>query len=1150
MKNLQLNTGLIILLLILMGFGGVFSHSLFAMDLSKDSEVKKYHPKLESVLGRLAEEYSQDKTAMQKFAGQRSIPLENDEVRVILVPPPGEDTSVIDQLVLVSYGVTIEAISRHLMRARIPIFLLEKIADKVEGISYIRLPYQPSSDMRSEESIKASNSSRVSQVYPQQASLGVISEGVELTGASTYHDSGYNGQNTKVAVIDIGFANLTNSQNHSELPSDVITKDFTGTGIQAGRNHGTGVAEIVYDMAPEAQFYLIKIGDEVDLENAKDYCIDEGVDIVNHSWIWFNTNFTDGTGLICDIANDARSSGILWVNAAGNSAKDHYQGLFTDTDGDGWHEFSSGDDTNDIEHHGGSYELYLTWDCWPTTDQDYDLYLYNSALSLVAFSTNRQTGSQAPAESIILSDLSAGTYHIMIEEYSATENQELKLFTDILEYQTAQYSVGSPADATGTMAVGYVNIANWETGPQGSYSSQGPTNDGRVKPDIMGPAGVDSFTWGIGNFTSAATPHVSGAASLVLSRYPSSTAGQLQSTLEGWAVDMGALGKDNIYGYGRLKLPPPPPPPSPPLLSWTGEANYETDGLNPEKGKVSTSFVYRVEYTDENNYAPENSYPKVHILKDGFEIADSPFTMNEVDSGDTTYTNGKLYTHTKTGLALGENYSYYFEAYDAHNQMAAKGDPTSERDGPLVAVPPLLSWTGEANYESDGLDPEMGDTTTEFVYRVQYVDGSNYAPENGYPKVHILKNGSEIAGSPFSMSEVDSGDTTYTNGKLYTYTKTGLALGEDYSYYFEAYDAHNQMAAEGDPTSEREGPWVAFPPLLSWTGEANYESDGLDPEMGDSATDFIYRVEYFSEYNYAPENNYPKVHILKDGFEIAGSPFSMSGVDSGDTTYTNGKLYTYTKIGLTGGEDYSYYFEAYDAHNQMAAEGDPTSEREGPWVAFPPLLSWTGEANYESDGLDPEMGDSATDFIYRVEYFSEYNYAPENNYPKVHILKDGFEIAGSPFTIKEADPGDTIYTDGKIYTYAKTGLSAGLDYIYYFEAYDSYYELLAVGEPTSERIGPTMVLSDNLKDLIVYPNPFSLLEGHNQINFSGLTSDAKIRVFTLTGRLLKEEEVNWQHSWTWDVRNMEGEEVARGIYLWVVTNSTGKRKIGKISIIR
>jgi len=59
---------------------------LLAIDVKEEVEVKKYHPKLESILGDLAEKYSQSRLAMQEFAQQRSICLEDDQVRVILVP--------------------------------------------------------------------------------------------------------------------------------------------------------------------------------------------------------------------------------------------------------------------------------------------------------------------------------------------------------------------------------------------------------------------------------------------------------------------------------------------------------------------------------------------------------------------------------------------------------------------------------------------------------------------------------------------------------------------------------------------------------------------------------------------------------------------------------------------------------------------------------------------------------------------------------------------------------------------------------------------------------------------------------------------------------------------------------------------------------
>jgi len=128
---------------------------------------------------------------------------------------------------------------------------------------------------------------------------------------------------------------------------------------------------------------------------------------------------------------------------------------------------------------------------------------------------------------------------------------------------------------------------------------------------------------------------------------------------------------------------------------------------------------------------------------------------------------------------------------------------------------PTLDWTGEVGYESDGIEPSSGGTTTTFTYRVKYTDADNDAPLSGYPKVHILKSSSEISGSPFTMTEVDPSDTTYSDGKLYTYSTT-LSAGTDYTYYFEAKDANN-ASATGAPTSSQTGPTVSgdgVPPVI------------------------------------------------------------------------------------------------------------------------------------------------------------------------------------------------------------------------------------------------------------------------------------------------------------------------------------------------
>lgn len=660
----------VIAFLVIFGFIGGTKEFLWAMNLTEEIKVKEYNPKIEGVLEILAEKYRENKVTAQDFAHQNKIRLEDNRVTVILVPPVGEDASVIDQTSLIFYQATVEAISRHLIRVSAPVSALDEIADRVRGISYIRRPLVP------------------------VAADFWISEGVAKTGAYIYHDVGYKGRGVKVAVIDTGFLVWEEALGEGQLGSRIVTKDFTGEGVETGTRHGTKVAEVVHDMAPQATLYLIKILDELDLEKAKDYCIDEKVKIINHSHTWANTNYNDGTGIIDEIANDARAQGILWVNAAGNYAQQHYEGLFTDTDGDDWHEFSTSsiDETNQIENvsPGGSLEVYLTWNSWPETNQDYDLYLLDGGGNIVARSENRQTGNQPPTEEIRISEAS-GSYYIAVKAFSTTGPHGIEIHAfHQLQYSTHAGSILAPADAAKVMTVGAIDQANWDTGPQEPYSSQGPTEDGRIKPDICGPTKVTTYAGGPKHFegTSAAAPHVAGAAALLLSRNHTYTPAQLQETLEYWAVDMGEAGKDNIYGSGKLRILPR----AAPVLSWTGETSYVSDGLHPEVGNYSTDFTYRVKYSDADNDAPGVRYPSVHILKGGSEIAGSPFIMVEVDPDDTNYLDGKLYTFSKKNMPEGDDHTYYFNALDVLGNLPV-GEPTSPKEGPLVqTTPPQISW--------------------------------------------------------------------------------------------------------------------------------------------------------------------------------------------------------------------------------------------------------------------------------------------------------------------------------------------------------------------------------------------------------------------------------------------------------------------------
>ena len=128
-------------------------------------------------------------------------------------------------------------------------------------------------------------------------------------------------------------------------------------------------------------------------------------------------------------------------------------------------------------------------------------------------------------------------------------------------------TIHAPGAATGAITVGAVSDYS---APVGTYrhddgiflayfSSRGPTEDGRVKPDITAP-GVSvgaAMSGSVGTYihydgTSMATPYVSGALALALEANPAATPAQLRAALEGTAADVGAPGKDNEYGAGYI----------------------------------------------------------------------------------------------------------------------------------------------------------------------------------------------------------------------------------------------------------------------------------------------------------------------------------------------------------------------------------------------------------------------------------------------------------------------------------------------------------------------------------------------------------------------------------------------------------------------
>jgi subtilisin family serine protease len=140
-----------------------------------------------------------------------------------------------------------------------------------------------------------------------------------------------------------------------------------------------------------------------------------------------------------------------------------------------------------------------------------------------------------------------------------------------------------------------------------SFSSFGPF----VAVSAPGVAVMSSILgnrYGLGSGTSMATPHVSGLAALILSRNPTLTNEEVRAIIESTADDLGTLGRDPFYGFGRINaaralaavppLPDPPPtPPSrqPPEPIWPPDCTELLQNGGFEVGESAWSLEGRAE---------------------------------------------------------------------------------------------------------------------------------------------------------------------------------------------------------------------------------------------------------------------------------------------------------------------------------------------------------------------------------------------------------------------------------------------------------------------------------------------------------------------------------------------------------------------------
>lgn len=397
--------------------------------------------------------------------------------------------------------------------------------------------------------------------------LGVTGDGVEAINVQRMHAAGITGEGVKVGILDFGFQGYAALVRRGELPPAVAQRAFNREGrLENDEVHGTACAEIIHDVAPGAQLVLAAIDGQPDqIVNAARWLAEEqGVDIISFSG-GGHSGPHNGTALLDRLVDAVvADTGVLWVNAAGNEGAKHWGGPARDADGNGWLEFGRRWPGLAVRPARGQIAVQINWDDWgadprrPTPTQDIDAFLFEfdprtRQMRPVAQSINPQSGRGYPMERLVYQGRPGREYVVALRATRVTRPVQMHVFNlapGAMMPASPSGSIGIPATARSALAVGAVDVTS---GRLEAYSSQGPTDDGRVKPEVSAPDKTRSLAYD-GRFpgTSAACPHVSGFAALLMELDPAADRAALTRMVLRNVRPMGRGTPNNQYGHGHI----------------------------------------------------------------------------------------------------------------------------------------------------------------------------------------------------------------------------------------------------------------------------------------------------------------------------------------------------------------------------------------------------------------------------------------------------------------------------------------------------------------------------------------------------------------------------------------------------------------------
>ncbi len=210
-----------------------------------------------------------------------------------------------------------------------------------------------------------------------------------------------------------------------------------------------------------------------------------------------------------------------------------------------------------------------------------------------------------------------------------------------------------PGGFLGTLGEGYSSTipaisVSQEDGQYLVANKLGKTGD--VVSSIDKPAsGYEAW-----NGTSMATPHVSGVAALLWSSDPNLTNADIRTVMQQTALDLGATGRDNAYGYGLVQayaawqylggVTPPPPDNQPPVASFTVDCTelsciFDASASDDPDGNIVSYDWDFGDGTGSSGVTPSRTYAEAGTYTVSLTVTDNEGATDST-SKDVTVSSG------------------------------------------------------------------------------------------------------------------------------------------------------------------------------------------------------------------------------------------------------------------------------------------------------------------------------------------------------------------------------------------------------------------------------------------------------------------------------------------------------------------------------